>query len=176
MEGIDAAAVEISNLATSAAGTAWLWAGNFLVLILLTVGILFLAMRRGGAGLISLNIALYAGYAVYIVFPYRDAIIGIGATAVVQAIISVTLFVLATAIPFVICFRLTEPSFGSLNLVQGTILSLAASFFIMALVYHVFDISNIYHFSDPLNQLFEPQGFFFYWFIAPLIGLFFLAR
>ena len=176
MEGIDAAAVEISNLATSAAGTAWIWAGNFFVLILLTVAILFLAMRRGGAGLISLNIALYAGYAVYIVFPYRDSVIGIGATPLVQAIISVTLFIVATAIPFIICFKLTAPSFGSLNLVQGSLLSFAAASFLMALVYHVFDISNIYHFSDPLNQLFAPEGFFFYWFIAPLIGLFFLAR
>lgn len=175
-EGIDSAALEISGLATAFAANAWLWAGNFLVLIILTVVLLFLAMRKGGAGLISINLALYAGYAIYIVFPYRESIIGLGVTPLVQAIISVILFALATAIPFMVSFRLTEPSFGSLNLVQGSILSLAASVFILALGYHVFDLSNIYRFSEPLNQLFEPNGYFFYWFIAPLLGLFFLAR
>lgn len=176
MEDLTGTLTQFGTTITAAGGTIWLWVENFLVLIVLTVVILFLAMRRGGAGLISLNLALYAGYALYIVFPYRESIIGIGVTPLVQAIISVTLFILATAIPFVIAFRLTEPSFGSLNLVQGTILSLAASVFIMALMYHTFDISNVYHFPEPLNSLFEPNGYFFYWFIAPLIGLFFLAR
>ena len=176
MDGLTETLTQFGVTITAAAGNIWIWVENFLVLIVLTVVTLFLAMRRGGAGLISLNLALYAGYAIYIVFPYRESVIGIGATPEVQAIISVVLFVLATAIPFIVCFRLTEPSFGSLNLVQGTILSLASSVFLMALVYHTFDISNIYHFPEPLSSLFEPQGYFFYWFIAPLIGLFFLAR
>lgn len=176
MEGLTDTLTQFGTTITGAAGSIWLWVENFLVLIGLTIITLFLAMRKGGAGLISLNIALYAGYAIYMVFPYREAVIDIGATPEVKAIISVVLFVLATAVPFLVCFRLTEPSFGSLNLVQGTILSLASSFFIMALVYHTFDISNVYHFPEPLNSLFEPNGYFFYWFIAPLIGLFFLAR
>lgn len=163
--------------AVSAAGTdAWVWVMNFLVLIVLTLAVYMFAMREGGAGVISLNISLYCGYAIYTVFPYRDAVIGIGATPLVQAILAVVLFIAATALPFLIAMRLTAPSFGQLSFFQGLLLSLVAAVFLLALAYHVFEIDNIYRFPDPLNQLFEPEGFFFYWFIAPLLGLHFLAK
>lgn len=176
MGGLDAAALQISTLATSAAASAWVWGGNFLVLIVLTVIILFFAMHQGASGLISLNIAVYAGYALYTVFPYREAIIAIGNTPVIQAGLSVGLFIGLMAVPFIISLRLTAPSFGQLSIIQNLLLSFVAACFMLALGYHVFDISNIYRFTEPLNALFAPKGYFFYWFIAPLIGLYFLAR
>lgn len=175
-EGVDAAAIEISSLATSAAASAWLWGGNFLVLIVLTLALLFFAMHQGASGLISLNLAVYAGYALYIVFPYREAVIGIGTTPLIQAILSIGLYIGLMAVPFIISLRLTAPSFGQLSILQNLLLSFAAACFMLALAYHVFDISNIYTFPDPINYLFAPKGYFFYWFIAPLIGLYFLAR
>ncbi len=163
--------------AVSAVGSdAFVWVMNFLVLIVLTLAVYMFAMRRGGAGVISLNISLYCGYAIYTVFPYRDAVVGIGATPLVQAVLAVVLFIAATALPFLIVMRLTAPSFGQLSFFQGLLLSLVAAVFLLALAFHVFQISDIYTFSDPLNQLFAPEGFFFYWFIAPLAGLYFLAR
>lgn len=174
--GIDSAAIEISNIATSAAASAWLWGGNFLILIVLTIVILFFAMHQGASGLISLNIAVYAGYALYTVFPYRDALIAIGTTPLVQAILSIGLFIALMAVPFIISLRLTAPSFGQLSIIQNLLLSFAAACFMVALAYHVFDISNIFSFPDPLNQIFAPKGYFFYWFIAPIVGLYFLAR
>lgn len=165
--------------AVSAAGAdAWLWVTNFLILIVLTLAVYFLAMREGGAGVISLNITLYCGYAIYSVFPYRDAIIGIGATPLVQAVLAIALFLGALIMPFMIVMRLTAPSFGQLSFFQGLLLSIVAAVFLMALAYHLFEISNIFPelFSEPLDRLFEPEGYFFYWFIAPLIGLYFLAR
>lgn len=176
MEGIDSAALEISTIATDAASNVWLWGGNFLAIIVLMIGLFVFALRKGGSGLIALNLALYAGYALYIVFPYRDAVIAIGSTPLIQAILSVTLFIFATFMPFVIILKLTAQSFGQLSVFQNLLLSFAASCFLMVLGYHVFDISNIYSFSEPLNYLFAPEGYFFYWFIAPLIGVFFLAR
>lgn len=163
--------------AVSAAGTdAWLWITNFLVLIVLTVVVYVFAMREGGAGVISLNISLYSGYAIYSVFPYRDAIIAIGSTPLIQAIIAVVLFLLLTILPFMVTMRLTAPSFGQLSFFQGILLSFVAAVFLLALGYHVFEISNIFTLPDPLNQLFAPKGYFFYWFISPLIGLYFFAR
>lgn len=173
---IEGLMLQVGTAVSAAGADAWLWVTNFLVLIVLTVVIYFFAMREGGAGVISLNISLYCGYAIYSVFPYRDAIVGIGATALVQAVLAIVLFIAATAVPFLIAMRLTAPSFGQLSFFQGLLLSLVASVFLLALGYHVFDITNIYKFPDPLNQLFEPEGYFFYWFIAPLLGLYFLAR
>lgn len=156
--------------------SAWVWAGNFLALIILTLALFVFALRRGGSGLISINLSLYAGYGLYTVFPYRDAIISIGATPLVQATLTILLFVLMTALPFMISLRLTSQSFGALSVFQNLALALVAAGFLMALAYHVFDLANIYKFSEPLNQLFAPEGCFFYWFIAPLVGLYFIAR
>ncbi len=175
MEGLDALA-EVGNLATTLTSSAWLWAGNFLALIILTAILLFFSMRGGRSGLISLILALYAGYALYIVFPYTDNVVGAGGTPLIQAILSVILFAIATFPPFVLIRRLTGGGFGSLSIIQNLLLSLLAGAFLLALGYHVFDVSNIYSFSDPLNQLFAPEGYFFYWFIAPLLGLFIFAR
>lgn len=176
MDGLEESFLQVGTIATELTMNAGLWAGNFLVLIVLTLVLFVLAMRSGGSGLISLNLSLYSGYALYTVFPYRDSIISIGATSLVQAVISIFLFAIATFVPFSMILRLTSQSFGSLSIIQNFMLSLLAAGFLMALGYHVFDISNIYSFSDPINELFAPEGYFFYWFIAPLIGLYFLAR
>lgn len=176
MEGLDQSFVQVGQLATELGMDAWLLAGNFLVLIILTLGLLFFAMHQGASGLISLNIALYAGYALYIVFPYTEDVVQIGSTPLIQAILSLALFIILMAVPFIISLRLTAPSFGQLSIIQNFLLSFAAASFLIALGYHVFDITNIYTFSEPLNGLFAPEGYFFYWFIAPLIGLYFLAR
>lgn len=173
---IEGLMLQVGTAVSVAGADAWVWVMNFLVLIVLTLAVYMFAMREGGAGVISLNIALYCGYAIYSVFPYRDAVITIGATPLVQAILAVVLFIAATALPFMISMRLTAPSFGTLSFFQGLALSLVAAVFLLALAFHVFQISDIYTFSDPLRQLFAPEGFFFYWFIAPLAGLYFLAR
>lgn len=176
MDAIDPAILEVGTIATQLSADAWVWAGNFLALIVLTATLALLAMRSGGSGLISLNLSLYVAYAIYSVFPYRDAIISIGSTPLVQAMLSIVLFGMATVLPYLITVRLTSLQFGGLSIIQNLLLSLLASGFLLALSYHVFDLSNIYTFSDPLNKLFEPEGYFFYWFVAPIIGVYFLAR
>lgn len=167
---------DVQGIATTITESAWLWAGNFLALIILTAIFLFYAMRGGRSGLISLMLALYAGYALYIVFPYREFVVSLGGTAIVKAILSALVFAAATAIPFVLIKRLTGGGFGSLAFIPNLILSFLTAAFILVLGYHVFDLSNIYAFSQPLDQLFAPEGYFFWWFVAPLVGLFIFAR
>ena len=72
--------LQVGSAVSAVGADAWIWVMNFLVLIVLTLAVYMFAMREGGAGVISLNIALYCGYAIYSVFPYRDQIITIGAT------------------------------------------------------------------------------------------------
>lgn len=168
--------VQVGNIATELSASAWVWAGNFLALIIITTLLLLFAMRGGRSGLISLILALYAGYALYIVFPFTDAVISAGGTPLIQAILSVILFAIATFFPFVLIRRLTGGGFGTLSFFQNLLLSLLAGAFLLALGYHVFDVSNIYTFSQPLDQLFAPEGYFFWWFVAPLAGLFVFAR
>jgi hypothetical protein len=167
---------EVSSVATDAAQTAWLWGGSFLALIVLTVILLIFALRGGKGGLISLILALYAGYAIYVGFPYTDLVVSAGGTALIKAVISIGLFLGASLLPFLVIRRLTSGGYGSLSFIPNLLLSVLSAGFLLALGYHVFDISNIYTFTEPLKQLFAPEGFFWWWFIAPLIGLFLFAR
>jgi hypothetical protein len=176
MEGLETSFLELGTTVTELGSSAGLWIGNFVVLIVLAAIIYMFTMRKGGAVLIAFNLALYIGYALYIVFPYKDSVIGIGATPLVEAVLAIILFAIATAGPLLLALRLTPSQYGRLSILQSFPLSILAATFLMALGYHVFDISNIYSFSEPLNQLFAPEGYFFYWFAAPIIGLWFLAR
>lgn len=163
-------------LVTTGAMDVWVLVGNFLVLIVLTVALLMFSMRGGRSALISLILALYAGYAIYVVFPFTNAIVGAGGSQLMQAVLSVLLFIASTAIPFVLIRRITGGGFGSLSFIPNLVLAFLAASFLLALGYHVFDISNIYSFPAPLDGLFGPEGYFFWWFIAPIVGLFVLAR
>lgn len=167
---------QVEQFATVGLSNAWLWAGNFLVLVILTVALLMFAMRGGRSALISLILALYGGYAIYIVFPYTEAVVSAGGTQLIQAGLSIILFAAATFGPFVLIRRITSGGFGSLSFVPNLLLSFLTASFLLALGYHVFDISNIYSFPAPLDNLFAPRGYFFWWFIAPLFGLFILAH
>ncbi len=164
------------ELVTSLLANAQLWGANFLVLIVLTALVTAFTARGGKNGLISLVVSLYLAYALYIVFPYADTLIALGTGTTAKALLSLGLFVGLGIIPFLFLQRATRASYGSLHIIPNILLSFLVAGFIVALLYHVFDISHIYSFPKPIDQLFAPKGYFFYWFIAPLVGLFFLIR
>ena len=169
-------ATQVSDFATTGAASAWLLAGNFVILVGLFVVMLLFSYKAGRGGIISLLVAFYAGYAIYMVFPYTQQIVAAGGTPMMKAIISIVVFGIATFIPFHFVQRLSSGGFGVLSFFPRFLLSFLAAAFLLALAYHVFDISDIYSFPAPINQLFAPEGYFFYWFIAPLAGLIFLVH
>ncbi|HEY0010505.1 MAG TPA: hypothetical protein VGB97_01160 [Candidatus Paceibacterota bacterium] len=166
----------ISDFATSGVESAWLLIGNFLVLGILTVIMIGFSYKSGRGGIISLIIAFYAGYALYMVFPYTDDILDAGGSTIVKAVISIALYAAATFVPFHFIQRLTSGGFGVLSFVPRFVLSFLAATFLLTLAYHVFHISNIYTFPNPINSLFAPNEYFFWWFVAPLVGLLFLVK
>ena len=167
---------QVSDLATTGAASAWLLVGNFVILLVLFVVMLLFSYKAGRGGIISLLVAFYAGYAIYMVFPYTQAIVTAGGTPMIKAVISVGIFAIATFIPFHFIQRLTGGGFGVLSVLPRFVLSLLAAAFLLALAYHVFDLSDIYTFPAPIDQLFAPEGYFFWWFIAPLVGLLVLVH
>ncbi|HEY4489138.1 MAG TPA: hypothetical protein VJA87_01510 [Candidatus Paceibacterota bacterium] len=169
-------ATDVSTFATGGIESVWLLVGNFLVLLILTVIMIGFSYKTGRGGIISLIIAFYAGYALYIVFPFTDDILNAGGSTIVKAVISIALYGAMTFVPFHFIQRLTSGGFGILSFVPRLLLSFLAAAFLLTLAYHVFQISNIYSFPDPINSLFAPDEYFFWWFIAPLVGLIFLVR
>lgn len=166
----------ITDYAAHGASSAWLFVGNFLILAVLTLIMIGFSYKSGRGGIISLIVAFYAGFAIYSVFPYSQGIISAGGTKVIKAVISIVLFIIATIVPFHFIQRLTGGGFGVLSFVPRFALSFLSAAFLLALAYNVFHVNNIYTFPAPINQIFEPNGYFFWWFIAPLAGLIFLVH
>jgi uncharacterized membrane-anchored protein len=166
----------VSVYATSGASSAWLFIGNFLILAILSGIMIGFSYRSGRGGIISLIVALYAGYAIYSVFPYTENIIGAGGTKIIKAFISIILFGISVLVPYHFIQRLTSGGFGVLSFVPRFVLSFLSAAFLLALAYHVFHVNNIYTFPSPISNLFEPEGYFFWWFIAPLAGLIFFVH
>jgi hypothetical protein len=173
---VNSLALQVSSVATQSAGHAWALAGNFLILVVLTGVMIGFSYYGGKGGIISLLMSFYAGYAIYLVFPYTNSIIDAGGTPIMKAILSTSLFLISLIFPYIFTNRLIKGGFGVLSFVPRFALSFLAAAFLIALAYHVFDVTHIYTFPEPMNSLFAPDKYFFWWFIAPLVGLFFLVH
>jgi hypothetical protein len=172
---MDQIAQQISDVATVAAANSWAIGSNFLILAVLTVVFILISYRSRG-GIISLLVAFYIGYAIYLVFPYTKDIVGAGGDPMMKAIISISIFAIACIVPFLFIERLVSGGIGVLSVFPRFGLSFLAATFLMALAYHVFAVNNIYTFPEPMNTLFAPGEYFFWWFAAPLIGLLLLVH
>ncbi len=176
MDALSGITGSVSSMATNGVASAWLWVGNFLVLVIVTLVMIGFSYKSGRGGIISLLVAFYAGYALYIVFPYTNVIVTAGGSPLTKAVIIVILYAIATLIPFRFIQRLVGNGFGVLSFVPRFVLSFLAATFLLAVAYHIFHVNNIYSLPAPINNLFEPNQYFFWWFVAPLLGLLFLVH
>jgi hypothetical protein len=172
---MDDIAIQVSNFATTAAANSMGIVSNFLVLVVLTIGFILISYRSRG-GIISLLVSFYIGYGVFLVFPYTQDIVNTAGSPIMKAVISLVIFAIACIVPFLFIERLVSGGIGVLSVFPRFGLSFLAATFLMALAYHVFQVNNIYTFPEPINTLFAPDAYFFWWFIAPLLGLLLLVH
>lgn len=164
---------QVNTLATHYAFTVWNSASDFLIIIIL-FGILFLfAWYIGRATLVSILIAFYAAYAIYALFPasYLPT-----APAMTALIANIGLYAALTLAFYIILRRVVVSDFLYVGIFGTIALSFFGAAFLLVLAFHIFPVANVYHFTPAVSALFAPKSFFFWWFAAPAIGLFFLAR
>jgi hypothetical protein len=165
---------DLNTLATHGALSAWTWASDFLIVIVL-VGFFFLFAYYVGKGpFIGLMISFYAGYALYQAFPYMEYLPTAPAIAKLGATLGIYLVLLA--ISYFILRRTVVSDFVYVGIFGMAILSFLGAGLVLALAYHIFPVRDVYTFTPALDVLFAPKQFFFYWFAAPLIGLFIFAK
>lgn len=147
---------------------------DFLIVIIL-FGVLFLfAWYIGRATLVSILIAFYAGYAVFAAFPFMSYLPT--APAMTALLAQVALYAGLTLVFYIILRRVVVSDFLYVGIFGTIILSLLGATFLMALAFNVFPVAEVYKFTPAVAALFAPVKYFFWWFIAPAVGLFFLAR
>lgn len=153
---------------------AWLLVGNFLALIVLTAALMAFALRSGRHALFSLIISLYAGYALFVVFPFQLA--GKGSDALTQSLISMGLYAVLSFGVFLLMHRAHGGSHTTIHILPLTLIAALTAGFLLALGYHTFGIAHAFTLSKELATYFAPTGYFFYWALAPLAALFLFAR
>lgn len=149
--------------------------GNFFVLILIAAVLFVFALRAGRSLLISLILALYVGFALFTIFPFTDSFI-VGDTALMRAVSGMVLFAIFTIVPFILLRRVATSGAVFIHPLSLAVLTLATGGFILAIGYHVLNIAALIPLTPSLDALFGPDKFFFWWFIAPLVGIFITTR
>lgn len=165
---------EVNSIAAPIALNAWSAMSDFLIIIVMILVFVLFARYVGRGPFVGVLLAFYAAYAVYVAFPYTSYLPTAPATTALFAHLG--LYIALVFIFYVVLRRVVVSDFlyvGSIGLI---VLSFLGAAFLLALAYHVFPVSTIYHFTPPIDMLFSPDGYFFWWFVAPAIGLFFLAR
>lgn len=165
---------QVNELATNTALTVWSGASDFLIiLILLSVFFLF-AWQVGRGPLVAVLLAFYGAYAIYITFPYESLLPT--APAKTALFSHIGFYAVVTLVFYIILRRVVVSDFLYVGLLGLIALSFLGAGFLLALGYHVFPVASVYTFTPAVDLLFAPQAYFFWWFSAPAIGLFFLAR
>lgn len=165
---------QVSALASHTAMTAWGAAGDFLILLIL-IGVLFLFAWYVGRGpFVALLLAFYSAYALYVAFPYTSYLPT--APALTALLAHAGLYLAFTLVFYIILRRVVVSDFLYIGIFGLIALSFLGAAFLIALAYHVFLITPLYQFTPAVALLFAPDKYFFWWFTAPAVGLFFLAR
>ncbi len=165
---------QVNALASNTAMTAWNSASDFLIVLVLFAIFFLLAWYIGRAVLLSILVAFYAAYAVFLAFPYTSFIPT--APAMTALLSNLVLYFFLATIFYLVLRRVVVSDFLDIGLFGTSVLALLGATFLIAMAYHVFPVADVYTFTPAMDLIFAPQAYFFWWFSAPAIGLFFLAQ
>ena len=165
---------QVNTLATNTALSAWNFASDFLIIIVLLAVFFLFAWYAGRGPFVALLLAFYTAYALYVVFPYKSYLPTAPAMSALLA--QAGLYFALVLLFFIVLRRIIVSDFLYVGVFGLIALSFLGAAFLLALAYHVFPVADVYRFTPALDALFAQKAYFFWWFSAPAVGLFFLAR
>ena len=165
---------QVGTLATHSAITVWGAISGFLVIIVPTLMLIIFARYVGKGQFVAILLALYASYALYAAFPYMAVLPT--APAITALVTRLGIYAGLALLFYIILRRVVVSDFLYIGTLGLILLSLLASTFLLALAYHVFPVTELYHFNSALDPFFAPKQYFFWWFLGPAVGLFFFAK
>ena len=165
---------QVSTLATDTALTVWSGMSDFLIILVLVAVFFLYAWYIGRGQLVSILLAFYCAYALYVMFPYQSALPT--APALTALLAQAGLYLALAFLFFIILRRVVVSDFLYVGLFGLIALSFLGAAFLIALAYPVFPVADVYNFTPAIDLLFSSKEYFWWWFVAPAVGLFFLAR
>jgi hypothetical protein len=173
----------IQNLfASSTGGTVETIANLSLdTIILIVIFLIFFiyGLKFGKRRIISLILSLYASIPIVLFFPYLQKISFFGDTDKAILYSQIGLFVLVIILINVVLGRIVSFELyhrGLRKLIETGALAVASGGLLIAISYHIINISELYDFVRPIDSIFASGTLFFWWLAAPLIVIFFTTR
>jgi hypothetical protein len=165
---------EVTALAVPLASTVWNSVSDFLIVLVLVLVFILFSRYVGRGQLVALILAFYCAYALYIVFPYKDYLPS--APPITAVATHAGVFLALSFAFYLILRRIVVSDFLYIGSIGLILLSFLATGLLLVLAYQVFDITTVYRFTPAIDMLFAHKQYFFWWFLAPAVGLFFLAH
>lgn len=132
------------------------------------------AVFRGRQAIINLIFGLYLALLISLQFPYYDELLR-SASGTVAAAIKLSLFAIFTILMTWLCSRVMPDEFKEKRLeTMGKKLLLAGSATVLVMIFS-FQILPVTEFltpGTPIQSLFAPEEYFFWWLLLPLVVLF----
>lgn len=173
MDAANTLLTSASSFATEGALSVWSVMGDFTAVLIVAGALFIFAWYMGRGPFIALLLSFYCSYAVYNVFPFIDYLPS--APAFTAFIARVALYGAVSIIFYLILRRVAVSDFLFISIFGLIPLSLLGGAFLLAVAYHSFAITEAYQLTPAITSLFSGD-LFFWWFISPAVGLFFLAR
>ena len=145
--------------------------------LLIVFGIMwFVAIFRGRQAIINLIFGLYLALLISLVFPYYDVLLG-EATGTMAAAIKLVVFAIFTVLMTWLCSRIMPDEFQEKKMEtmgKKILLAFAATILVMIFSFQVLPVTEFLTPGTPIQSLFAPEEYFFWWLLLPLIVLFVL--
>ena len=164
----------VGTFITSNVVSSWDVISGFLIVIVPALVLFYIGWYIGRGPFVAILLALYAAYAVYIVFPYTGILPS--APPITALAARLVLYLGLVVLFYIILRRVVVSDFLYIGILGLGLLSLLGAAFLVALAYHVFTVTEVYQFNPALNMVFAAKQYFFWWFLAPAVGLLFLAK
>lgn len=141
-------------------------------------GVLFgFALFKGRQAIINIIFALYLALLISVEFPYYAQVLGSLGGSVSIATAKMVIFVVFTILATTLCFRIMPDEFRETKLEsfgKKFTLTLCATILVMVFSFHVLPVTEFLTPGTPIQSLFAPAEYFFWWLILPLVALFVL--
>jgi len=147
-----------------------------LIYILIVFGFfLGYAIFRGRQAIINLITGLYLALLISLEFPYYDILLSQATTAHSESVGKLLLFAIFTFLTTILITRVMpnefrEKKFESFG--KKFLLASGGTILIMVFSFHVLPITEFLTPGTPIQSLFAPTQYFFWWLLVPLVVLY----
>ncbi|MCB9816040.1 hypothetical protein H6786_01470 [Candidatus Nomurabacteria bacterium] len=133
------------------------------------------AVFKGRQATINVIFGLYLALLITLEFPNYDAIFKNIEGGAQTAIAHLVLFAIITFMTTALCWRVMpdefrEERFESMG--KKLLLALSATMLVMIFSFHVLPVTEFLTPGTPLQSLFGPEQYFFWWLLVPLVILY----